>query len=370
MESTPRKSLSSRMGARIRVARDARKLTQEQLSLQMGFKDRQTLSAIESGVRKVSAEELTLFMSTLNRDLEFFTDPFRLEGEGRFSFRARGAGEGELEAFEATAGQWIAFWREQGRNQKIETNPLRSQLTLTETSTFEDAQQAGEELARNWDLGDVPASRLISTIEKKMDVLVLFVDMPKGISGAACQVPGADSILINRNDSEGRRNFDLAHELFHVLTWAALPPERVDRENPSGSKAKRVEQLADNFASALLMPSFIVKPLWNAQQETGMDIKTWSITAAAKLHVSTWALGYRLKNLGLIDDNDILRRDEENKDGDIPPLFSRRFMERASQALDQADVSVMRLVKLLGTTGRGGLKEMFKSQGLPVPMGI
>ena len=370
MELTPRKSLSCRMGSRIRIARDARKLTQEQLSQQMGFKDRQTLSAIESGVRKVSAEELTLFMSALNRDLDFFTDPFRLEGEGRFSFRARGAAEGELETFEATAGQWIAFWREQGRNQEIDANPLRSQLTLTGTSTFEDAQQTGEDLSKNWNLGEVPASRLISTIEKEMRMLVLFVDMPKGISGAACQVPGADSILINRNDSEGRRNFDLAHELFHVLTWDALPPERVDREKPSGSKAKRVEQLADNFASALLMPGYIVKPLWDARQETGMDLKTWSIAVAAKLHVSTWALGYRLKNLGLIDDKDIMRRDEENNGGEIPPLYSRCFMERASQALDQADVSVMRLIKLLRTTGRGGLKELFKSHGLPVPLGI
>jgi len=336
----------------------------------MGFKDRQTLSAIESGVRKVSAEELTLFMSVLNQDLEFFTDPFRLEGEGRFSFRARGAGEDELKAFESTAGQWVAFWREQGRNQKIEANPLRSQLTLTENSTFEDAQQAGENLAKRWDLGDVPAARLISTIEKEMGVLVLFVDMPKGISGAACQVPGADSILINREDSEGRRNFDLAHELFHVLTWAVLPPERVDRENPSGSKAKRVEQLADNFAGALLMPSEILRSLWDSRSVTGLDIEAWSIAVAAKLHVSTWALGYRLKNLGLIKDEEILRRDEENSGGEIPPLFSRTFMDRASQGLDRADVSVMRLVKLLGTTGRGGLKELFKSHGLPVPMGI
>ena len=74
-----------------------------------------------------------------------------------------------------------------------------------------------------------------------MGLLVLLVDMPKGISGVACQIPGADSILINRKDSEGRRNFDLAHELFHVLTWDALPPERVDRGSPSGSKAKSVQ---------------------------------------------------------------------------------------------------------------------------------
>ncbi len=118
------------------------------------------------------------------------------------------------------------------------------------------------------------------------------------------------------------------------------------------------------------MPSQILIPLWDSRSVTGLDLKDWSIAVAAKLHVSTEALGYRLKNLGLIKDEEILHRDEENSGGEIPPLFSRPFMERARQGLDQADVSVMRLVKLLGTTGRGGLKELFKSHGLPVPLGI
>ena len=370
MGSAIRESFASRVGVRIRMAREAMKLTQEQLGSRIGIRDRQTITAIEKGARKVSAEELTHFMAVLNRDLDFFTDPFRLEGEGRFSFRAKGTADGELEAFESTAGQWIAFWREQARIQQLETSPLRFQLTLTKTSTFEDAQNAGEALAKEWNLGEVPALRLISTIEEKLGVLVLFVDMPVGISGAACQIAGADTILINRKDSEGRRNFDLAHELFHVLTWEALPPQRVDRESPPGSKAKRVEQLADNFASALLMPSHILKPLWDARHETGLDIKVWSIAVAAKLHVSTWALGCRLKSLGFITDDEILKRDEENSGVELPALFSRHFMERASQALDQADVSVMRLIKLLGTTGRGGLKELFTSHGLPVPPGV
>jgi Zn-dependent peptidase ImmA (M78 family)/transcriptional regulator with XRE-family HTH domain len=370
MCSALRDSFESRVGLRIKVAREAMNLTQSQLGKEMGFKDRQTITAIESGLRKVSAEELTRFMSVLNRDLDFFTDPFRLEGEGRFSFRAKGAGEGELEAFESIAGQWIAFWREQGRKQSIEISPLRPQLTLNNKSSFEEAQAAGENLIKAWGLGSIPAVKLISTIEDKLGTLVLFVDMPDGISGAACQIPGADTILVNRKDSVGRRNFDIAHELFHVLTWDALPPERVDREHPSGYKAKRIEQLADNFASALLMPRSILEPLWNVRDKSGMDMKTWSIAVAMELKVSTWALGCRLKTLGYITDEEILKRDEERNVRDIPALFSRNFMERASQALEQADVSVMRLIKLLGITGRGGLKELFKFHGIQVPLGV
>jgi hypothetical protein len=45
-------------------------------------------------------------------------------------------------------------------------------------------------------------------------------------------------------------------------------------------------------------------------------------------------------------------------------------MERAGQAVEQATVSVMRLVKLLQASGRGGLKEMFKAHGLAIPSGV
>ena len=41
------------------------------------------------------------------------------------------------------------------------------------------------------------------------------------------QLIGA-TILVNRHEPRGRRSFDLAHELFHVLTWDAMPPERIE----------------------------------------------------------------------------------------------------------------------------------------------
>ena len=66
---------------RIKTVREDKGLTQAQLSEHMGFTDRQTLSAIESGQRKVSAEELLGFMKALEVNLEFLTDPFLLVGE-------------------------------------------------------------------------------------------------------------------------------------------------------------------------------------------------------------------------------------------------------------------------------------------------
>jgi transcriptional regulator with XRE-family HTH domain len=94
---------------RIKAAREAAGLTQQQLSDALGFKDRQTVAAIEAGIRKVKAEELLRIMQILGKDLEYFTDPFRLDGEGNFSWRFSAGVEDRLDDFEARAGSWLAL---------------------------------------------------------------------------------------------------------------------------------------------------------------------------------------------------------------------------------------------------------------------
>src|SRR4249920_302848 len=75
------------IGARIRALREERKLSQDDLARLFGFKDRQTVSAIETGERRVSAEELLTAIEKLGASLDYFTDPFLLVGEGSFSWR-------------------------------------------------------------------------------------------------------------------------------------------------------------------------------------------------------------------------------------------------------------------------------------------
>ena len=370
--------LTAMLGRRVKLAREQAGLSQAQLSERLGFKDRQTLSAIEAGQRKVAADELVRLISVTGLDLDFFTDPLRLVGEGRFSFRARHAGDAALDGFEKTAGCWVATWRELDRIQKAPANPLRPRLTLGVSSPFEQAQGAGDALVREWGLGDCPALRLPEAVESKLDVLMLFVDMPAGVSGAACQLPPHDAILVNRQDPEGRRNFDLAHEVFHVLTWDSLPPRRVDRDNPSGYKDKRTEQLADNFAGALLMPAEVVRRRWEARAPTG-DVHDWLNMTAETFRVTAKALKTRLIALGLltkadqmgIDDNRLTWNGQTPAEARGPaPEFSRRFMERIRLAIEGGDLSVRRAVEILGTTGTGGLKKLFLAHGLEVPFDL
>src|SRR5258708_28881779 len=95
---------------RFKALREKRGMSQEQLSAEMGINDRQTISTIESGERQISAEELVRAARVFGVELEYFADPYRLAGEGRFSWRQHGGEPAELLAFEERADKWIATY--------------------------------------------------------------------------------------------------------------------------------------------------------------------------------------------------------------------------------------------------------------------
>jgi Zn-dependent peptidase ImmA (M78 family) len=185
-----------------------------------------------------------------------------------------------------------------------------------------------------------------------MGALVLNVDAPAGISGAASQLPGLRTILINRREPVGRRSYDLGHELFHVLTWDAMPPQRVEPWEIRETKGKRVEQLAENFAAALLMPEAVIAARWEARGTA--DLPEWANAAATALRVSGLALAWRLQNLGCVSkpEGEALRTRLAATPGrkaadTLPPLFSREFITRVHSAVEAGRLSLRRAARLL-----------------------
>nr|WP_294528777.1 XRE family transcriptional regulator [uncultured Rhodopila sp.] len=404
------------IGSRIRTRREQLGFSQEAVARHFGFNDRQTLSAIETGERRVSAEELLKAAEILNTPLDYFTDPFLLAGEGRFSWRQDGVAKPKLDEYEEVSGRLIAAFRSLGTQLGRKPQLLRHTLGLTKSSTYEAAAEAGERFAAEFELGPVPALRLAGVMEQRLGILVLMVDGIPGVSGAACRLPELDAVLINRREVPGRRHYDLAHELFHILTWDTMPPEHV--EDATGPARGRVEQLADAFASALLMPSSVLqadKP-W-ADLDDGALVTRLNQTADA-LGVTAIAVKWRLVSSGhlakararLIDDGKLRHNgrlaarksgakraagsEADNGSGGstskavgflggallgisgasasadmTPPLFSKPFMELLAQALDEGRISVRRLASLLGLT-IDDLEVAFTAHGVAAEVGI
>ncbi|MDF2235102.1 XRE family transcriptional regulator [Albimonas sp. CAU 1670] len=360
------------IGARIKALREERKLSQDDLARVFGFKDRQTVSAIETGERRVTADELLLAVEKLGAPLDYFTDPFLLVGEGRFSWRQTNVGLGVLGAYERSAGRWIAAFRSIAPQVGRASPLLRRALGLTRHSRFEDAMEAGERFAAEFDLGDVPAQRLTDVMERELGILLLMVDAFEGISGAACRLPELDVVLINRHEVAGRRHFDLAHELFHILTWDAMPPEHSEESKEVGGN--RVEQLANNFASAVLMPKAALARYgeWTEFGDTELVIRL--NTAADELMVTASALKWRLVALEWLKpararaiSDAALRNNGHDAPKSVPPLlFSKPFMEVIGLAIDEGRLSTRRAAGLLDLTVED-LTDLFIAHGVEPP---
>ncbi|HYW12820.1 MAG TPA: XRE family transcriptional regulator [Longimicrobium sp.] len=355
-----------RIARRIKALREQQDVTQAALSAQVGFNDRQTLAAIEAGERRVSPEELVRLAQALRVDLDTLLDPYRLIGEGAFSFRAKEVEEPALAAFEERARRWIATYRELGMQAGDEPRRLGQKLELYPWSTFEDASASAEMLWKLWDLGDVPAEGLEEAIETRLGALVLHVDAAEGISGAASQLPGLQAILVNRREPQGRRSFDLAHELFHLLTWDAMPPRRVEPLEVKAAKGNRVEQMAESFAAALLMPAPVVAARW--AERGGEALPLWMSRTAAAFRVSVPALQWRLVNLGRLSRAELQeigavpRQPASGAQPTMPLLFSRRFVERVADAVEAGRLSLRRAAGLLGLS-MAELAELCASHG-------
>ncbi|MBZ9696467.1 MULTISPECIES: helix-turn-helix domain-containing protein [unclassified Mesorhizobium] len=357
------------ISARLKAIREQRRLSQEEVSRLFGFKDRQTLSAIETGERRLSAEELVRAVEIFGVPLDFFTDPFLLVGEGKFSWRQTGIiGRGLVE-YERDAGRMIAAFRMLAPQVGKAAPLLRRALGLSKDSSFEDASAAGERFAAEFRLGDVPAARLAEIMEQELGMLVLMVDPIEGASGAACRLPELDVVLINRREVPGRRHFDLAHELFHILTWDAMPPDHVEDVVPK--RRNRVEQLADNFASAVLMPSDVLSRYGDWSKLEGEELVTRLNMAADELRVTASALRWRLVGLGWIGKGlaeDRLRNNGRAKPAEerLPHLFSKSFVEVIAKATQEGRVAIRRVSYLLGLS-IDDLAELFMVHGVEAP---
>ncbi|HEX6037483.1 XRE family transcriptional regulator [Longimicrobium sp.] len=361
-------SQHDRIARRIKALREDAEMTQAELAEKLGFNDRQTLASIEAGERRVSPDELVRVARALDADPDVFVDPFRLIGEGAFSFRVKEVAEPVLAAFEEQARRWIATYRELGRQMGEEPRRLGQKLELYPWSSFEDADESAHALWEHWQLGDVPADVLEEAIETQLGALVLHVDAAEGISGAASRLPGLHAILVNRRESRGRRSFDLAHELFHLLTWDAMPPRRVEPWEVRPTKGNRVEQMAEVFASTLLMPAPVVVNRWMGRG--GEELPLWMRRMAEALRVSVPALQWRMVNMGYLTRGELRAlpsppRPPVSAKEPTPLLFSRRFVERVSWAVETGRLSLRRAAGLLDLSVME-LSELCAAHGHPL----
>ncbi|MBY5566615.1 ImmA/IrrE family metallo-endopeptidase [Rhizobium leguminosarum] len=370
-------------GTRLAALRQKRGLSTLEAAFALGLGNATELAALESGKVQPTADIIVRAVDSFNISIETLTDPFRLVDEGRFSWRQSGVSQDRLTQYEQHAGSFIAAYRflspkftRGSTDQTFRLANTSAASRLIERSKFETVSSIAENLVKDLGLGPVPADTLPNAIERNLGILVLMVDPTDGVSGAACKLSDLDVILINRNDVPGRRNFDLGHELFHILTWRAMPPAHIEDVNERNKS--RVEQLADIFASSLLMPAHILDRYGEWSSLSGDHLVDKLNAVADELRVTSSALRWRLASLGRITQTIAKEIAEERlrfngkvkpELGQLPTLFSSTFMKIIGQSLLQGELSVRRAANLL-QVNVDELRAVFLEYGIEPPFEI
>jgi hypothetical protein len=126
-------------------------------------------------------------------------------------------------------------------------------------------------------------------------------------------LPAERTIVLNlaespRNDPPLRRHrFTIAHEIGHWVCHclegraAQLEPSYCRATDIANDANRAIEREANIFASELLMPEAAVRTAWGelVAQSHNVDPAT---AIAARLDVSPSAMGWRLFNLGLVEE--------------------------------------------------------------------
>lgn len=344
-------------GKRLKALRESRGLTQEGVAAMLGIAHRQSVAAIESGERTLAAAELIKATEVFTVPLDYFTDRFAVAGEAQFSWRKRDSVTSEeIAAFETRVGRLFGAFRD--LSDAVGADHVRSpeKLDIDRNTSVEQAIKVGEELRA---IPRLDPDWLPSMIEKDFGIPLLNLDAPRNLSGAVCHLEDMDGIVINREDVLGRRNFDMAHELFHALTWSTMPPEHVENVNdePKVGRPNKVEQLANAFAGGLLMPSDGLEgvPGWERLPATEGNLVAWVNATATSLGVTSSALVIRMKEVGRIDEaaarklgrSQGIRMNGAGTPSPPPLPFGRKFVGVLVAAMEDGRISTRKAASLV-----------------------
>jgi Zn-dependent peptidase ImmA (M78 family)/transcriptional regulator with XRE-family HTH domain len=346
------------VGERLRVARERRGLSQGQASARtkVGVS---SLSDFENGKRAPSLDQLSALAAAYDQPLTFFFEDSPTKEVVLWRQRpAEGADEHASRFL-----KWCRWYRDLEVWCKDETTCPVPDLPKA-PSNFQAAERLAINIRSQLDLGDYPAPVLLKVLEEKWGVKVFHQEFePTGTAASSRDALFGTAILLNAKSSRRRRNFDLAHELFHLLTWKAF---RAESPNISTDLE---EKLANKFASVLLLPEEKLKAaIGDRCVENRLPLPA-AIDLARAFDVSIDALIWRVHGMAvkndatadeertraLIDKARALSRLSDESSADPPPSRPERFRDLAVRALRSAEISVGRFAEYMGISRQAAM---------------
>jgi Zn-dependent peptidase ImmA (M78 family)/transcriptional regulator with XRE-family HTH domain len=337
------------IGERLEATRTGLKLTLEAVSqrTELGIS---TLSDIENSKREPSISQLSALAKAYSRTLSYFfedapvVDPLVL-------WRKRPEDDAVALAHEAAFRKLCAQYRQlEVWCGDVIAPSLPTCTAKAATFCREDAETLAHQVRTNLNLGEYPASSLLNTLENSCGIKIFHAAFePTGTASCLCSEEWGMAILLNVGNISYRRNFDLAHELFHLLTWKVFRSA-----DGSGVSSEREEELARHFAGSLLLPMEIVRSAIARRLDEKGQLATAALPALAEqFGVSIDALVWRIHDIYHFADerreetDAIIRAAKGAEDPRValeakreaPPKYPKRYMALAIRAFLTGEIS-------------------------------
>ena len=358
-------NIQKKLANLLKKERESLDFTLKEVSEKLGFNNYQTLSSIEAGEREVKAWELAKLAEIYGRDMDYFLNIDLPQKEVRVLWRSPKTSPQKT----LTERQFISICMRYQNLLNLLNEPDVSYTGLIfkiekHRLLAQDAFKYVENLASKYisilKLGYRPACSLPKILEEEMGIKIIFMPIDSNISGGSTIDDNFGmAVLVNANDAPWRRNFDLAHEFFHLITWEDFAPDEIYQDEARGKS--RIEQLADVFAASLLLPEEQVRDEFEIRTEKNSISYLNLVGIARDFDVSIEALLWRLVNLDLLKKKNIKEELETGAIKDIDkkhrhtdwaetekPYLSAKYISLAIKAFQLGKISKGKLAEYVG----------------------
>lgn len=357
------------LALRLKEMRESLGMKLKEAAEKLGFSSYQILSNIEEGKREVKASELGNFSKV------YYCSINKLLGH------------------EEPASETTFIWRNSPKERKdeIEKDILLhcEQYQLIETllkvkpkerfinveiddiSTTYKVQKLASDISKLLELGRRPAFTLQKVLEQNYGIKVLYYSLTEGSAVSTISPHLGSVVVINEDEAPWRQNFDLAHELFHLITWKAVV---LNQKHTDEEYSDDIEKKANTFASALLLPEEEVNKEIMERAEVSKVISYSDVVdIAIEFGVSIQALAYRLFHLKFIatfeeadkiaKDVDLLQLSITKRDGERKKRKSEQFIALAIRCLRKGLISRGKFAEFMEIDDRNDIDDYIAIRG-------
>ncbi|MEU4196028.1 XRE family transcriptional regulator [Kribbella sp. NPDC026611] len=281
------------LGARVREARELAGLTQGELAAQLSL-DRTAVNKIESGIRKLTALELSDIAAALGvRMASFFADPIPALVSHR-SAQGLDTADSKIDRMLAGIAGDVEFVHSLAAAEL--GLPAAARPALQRPGSVSEADSLAAQARKL--LGLNAAEPVPDLVERAASIGLLAFSYDLGVdtadAGTILLRQGAVS-LINSHNKVGRRRLALAHELGHFL----VADEYTIDWRVTDLQGGDIESRLDRFARSVLLPEAGVRAAWS--RHAARPPREAAVLIASDFRVDMATLARRLCELGMID---------------------------------------------------------------------